>query len=50
MRRNLTLLTVAALTLAPTAALAAPTCPDPASRALCGGRVVPEAELSVSGG
>jgi hypothetical protein len=47
-RRSLTVLTAASLALAPTAALAAPTCPDPATRALCGGRVVPEAELSVS--
>ena len=48
MRRFLTLLSACAVALVPTAALAAPTCPDPASRAACGGRVVPEAELSVS--
>jgi hypothetical protein len=49
MRRCLTVLTTAGtLALAPTAAFAAPTCPDPLIRPLCGGRVIPEAELSVS--
>jgi hypothetical protein len=49
MLRSLTVLsTAAAFALAPAAAYAAPTCTDPATRPLCGGRVVPEAELSVS--
>jgi hypothetical protein len=49
MLRCLAVLTSAcALALAPTAALAAPTCTDPVIRPLCGGRVIPEAELSVS--
>ena len=49
MLRRLTVLSTAvAVVLVPTAALAAPTCPDPLVRAACGGRVVPEAELSVS--
>ena len=48
MLRRLTVLVTAAVVLSPTAALAAPTCPDPATRPLCGGRVVPEADFSVS--
>jgi hypothetical protein len=48
MLRSLTVLATVAVLLSPTAAMAAPTCPDPLTRPLCGGRVVPEAELSVS--
>ena len=49
MLRSVTALaTASVLALAPAAALAAPTCPDPLTRPACGGRVVPEAELSVS--
>ncbi|MDT7570646.1 MAG: hypothetical protein QOE05_820, partial [Actinomycetota bacterium] len=48
MLRRLAVLATVAAVLSPTAALAAPTCPDPVTRPLCGGRVVPEAELSVS--
>jgi hypothetical protein len=48
MLRSLTVLATVAAVLSPTAALAAPTCPDPLTRPLCGGRVVAEAELTVS--